>query len=111
MPRTVLGELSAVFVPRAGLAMEYRRRVDGGVMIVCGASAKRGRAGSPLVTTRAELALGIGPLAYEVVTPGRAVRVERMLDPQTEVVRRDRPPPLGAQDPRVAVHEVIGEPS
>jgi hypothetical protein len=76
-----LVDLIAPFLPHDGLEMEYRMVRAGAVLIVEGASLSQGRHG-PLVTTRAELSQGAGPLRLSMKARGRELVAERAPDAQ-----------------------------
>lgn len=78
--RSFLGPLRdfvAPFVPRAGLAMEYRAVRDGDRLTIVGTSIKSKR-GEPVVRTEATLSRARGLLAVEARVGRTSVRVERV---------------------------------
>jgi murein DD-endopeptidase MepM/ murein hydrolase activator NlpD len=108
LPRAFLRELGAVFAPNAAIAMEYRQRIDGNEMIVTGVSAERTRSGTPVVRTVAKLIAGMGPVAFEVHTPNRAVRVERVPDSDAGTPPRDSPASLPARSTQRGLDPTMG---
>ena len=75
------------FLPWDGLAVRYSARWEAGGLIVEGRSQREDRAGTPWVTTRAELAPGIGVRAVEVTVRGKRRRAERAAESPREAAQ------------------------
>jgi hypothetical protein len=67
----VLLDLLSPFLPRDGIEMVFQLYREGSLLVIEGASTRRDRRGSPVVSTRAELGRGIGPSRVEVTVRGQ----------------------------------------
>src|SRR6185312_13826990 len=67
----VLLDLLSPFLPRDGIEMVFQLYREGSLLVIEGASTRRDRRGTPVVSTRAELGRGIGPSRVEVTVRGQ----------------------------------------
>ena len=76
----VLTDIVSPFLHRDGIEMEYQMQRSGTALVVTGESRGRDRQGRPLLRTRAELALGSGPLRAAITLRGQTWTMERESD-------------------------------
>ena len=76
----VLTDIGSPFLHRDGIEMEYAMQRVGTTLVVAGESRSRDRHGRPRLRTRAELALGSGPLRASITLRGQTWTMERESD-------------------------------
>ena len=76
----VLTDIISPFLHRDGIEMEYHMHRSGAQLVVVGESCARDRQGEPVMRTRAELAIGNGPLMASITTRGQTWTMQRESD-------------------------------
>jgi murein DD-endopeptidase MepM/ murein hydrolase activator NlpD len=76
--RAVVWDVLAPFSARAGVELFYRASLEHGRLVIVGTSQRESERGRPVVTTRAELVRGEGPVVLELCAGHRKQRAERV---------------------------------
>jgi hypothetical protein len=96
----VLTDIISPFLHRDGIEMEYHMHRAGAALVVVGESRARDRQGEPVMSTRAELSIGSGPLRASITTRGQTWTMERESD--ISQAPRDSAPISPRDQPRAA---------
>lgn len=106
--RALAWDVLAPFSSSPGMELTYRASLEHGRLVIVGSSRAQDAAGRPLVSTRAELVRGAGPLSFELRVGNHTQRAERILSAQESTrseVPEVEPAGLSASSSYLAIGE------